>query len=321
MLQALSCNGPFSHRHVYINTFLRTNPIPPPRSCSLAKWLANRVKDHQVLAYPDSIMDLLQSLTVPPAYPTTSRNILRRDPRLSYSQTAPSGQSSVEQSPLVPPTGPAPHQPPERESSSTPAKAKKRKKQKQKQKQKQSEHEEKSVATTAVLPTPATTTHAKRRKQYHLFHPDRPKSGANQASHVSYEDLYDDISDQPSIQPIPGSHASKSNPWAPQTCFFWYHGWCRRSFDTKGCQLRHALLDSPEKVVAPPRFVHLKPCKLEWCAGDGPMHKGQKANSGAEQKRYYEIGVSDDGSAQEGADQKVGDKSDFFLTGSEEPDA
>ena len=264
-------------------------------------------------------MDLLQSLIVPPAYPNPPRDSPNRDPRLSYNQTARSGQTSAERSPLVPPTGSAPHQPPEQESSSTLAKPKKKKKKKkQKQKQNQTSPDQNSVAIPAVLPTPAATTNAKKRKQYHLFHPDRPKSSANKRTRISYEDLYDDISDQSPIQPTPDSHASNSNPEAAQTCFFWYHGSCKRSFDRKGCQLRHALLDPPQMVVAPPRFVHPKPCELQWCAGDGPTHRGQKAKSRAEQTRYFEVGVSDDGSAQEGADQNVGDKSDFFLTGFEE---
>jgi hypothetical protein len=73
-------------------------------------------------------------------------------------------------------------------------------------------------------------------------------------------------------------------------------------------------------VVAPPKFVHPKPCELQWCAGDGPTHKGQKAKSGAEQKRYFDSAVPDYGSAQEGADQEVGDESECFLKGFEEPD-
>lgn len=265
-------------------------------------------------------MDLLQSLIVPPAYPNPPRDSPSRDPRLSCNQTARSGQTSAERSPMVSPTGPAPHQPLEQEPPSTLAKPKKKRKKKQKQKQKQNQTspDQNSIAIPAVLPTPAATTNAKKRKQYHLFHPDRPKSSANKRTRISYEDLYDDISDQSPIQPTPDSQASNSNPEAAQTCFFWYHGSCKRSFDRKGCQLRHALLDPRQIVVAPPRFVHPKPCELQWCAGDGPTHKGQKAKSGAEQTRYFEVGVSHDGSAREGADQNMGDKSDFFLTGFEE---
>ena len=263
-------------------------------------------------------MDLLRSLIVPPAYPNTSRDGLSRDPRLSYDQTALYGQTSAERSPLVPPTGPALHQPPEQQSSTTLAKPKKRKR--KKQKQKESRPDQNIVATPAVLPTPAATTNAKKRKQYHIFHPDRPKSGAKERPHISYEDLYDDIPDQPPIEPVPNSQASNSNPEATQTCFFWYHGSCKRSLDRKGCQLRHALLDPPQMVAAPPRFVHPKPCELQWCAGDGPSHKGQKAKSGARQKRYFEVGVSDDGSAHESGNQSTGDDI-CFLAGFEEPDA
>lgn len=76
-------------------------------------------------------------------------------------------------------------------------------------------------------------------------------------------------------------------------------------------------------VEAPPRFVHHRPCELQWCAGDGPTHNGQrkKSKSGAEQKRYFEVGVSDDGSARVGANQNVGKEGEYFLTGFEEPEA
>lgn len=86
----------------------------------------------KLITHADSIMDLLQSLIVPPTYPNPPRDSLSRDPRLSYNQTTRSGQASAERSPLVPPAGPAPHQPPEQESSSTPIKPKKKRKKKKK---------------------------------------------------------------------------------------------------------------------------------------------------------------------------------------------
>jgi hypothetical protein len=265
-------------------------------------------------------MDLLRSLIVPPAYPNTTSDIPNRDPRLSYYTKVPSGQSSAEQSPLTPPTGPAAPQSVQQDSSITPAKGKKRKKKKQKQKQPQTPPNQDSVATAAILPTPAATTNAKKHKQYHIFHPDRPKGGATKRSLVNYEDLYDGVSTPSPIQPTPDSDTSNSNPEATQTCFFWYHGSCKRSNDRRGCQLRHALLDPPQMVVAPPRFVHPRPCELQWCAGDGPTYKAQKTKSGAEQKRYFDVAVSDGGSAKEGVDQNPGDASEFFLKGFEEPD-
>jgi hypothetical protein len=266
-------------------------------------------------------MDLLRSLIVPPAYSNAQTDTASRDPRLSRCTTAPSGQSTPERSPLASLTGPAAHQPAQQEPASAPTKRKKKKKQKQKEKQTQTSPKQTNIAAVTVLPTPAAITKTKKRKQSHLFHPDRPKSAANKRPHISYEDLYDDIPDQPPTQPAqPNSESqdSNSNPEATQTCFFWYHGSCKRSLDRNGCQLRHALLDPPEKVVAPPRFVHPKPCELQWCAGDGPTHKGQRAKNEAEQKRYFEVGVSDDGSAGKDADQGSGDV--CFLSGFEEPD-
>lgn len=266
-------------------------------------------------------MDLLRSLIVPTAYPNTPSDIPSRDPRLSYCTTAYSGPIPSERSPLASLAGPAAHQPAQQEPVSAPTKRKK--KRKQKQKQTATSPEQTKIASATVLPVPTTIKSPKKRKQSHLFHPDRPKSNANKRPHISYEDLYDEVPDQPPTQPTPDSQASNSISEATQTCFFWYHGSCKRALDRRGCQLRHALLDPPQVVVAPPRFVHPKPCELQWCAGDGPMHKGQrqKAKDGAEQKRYFEVGVSDDGSAQEGGNLNVGNESEFFLTGFEEPDA
>lgn len=318
--QALPCHVWFTlpYPHQY---FLRIFSLPLSTLCSLFEGSANDIKNQQPITRVDSIMDLLRSLIVPPAYRNTSDDTPSRDPRLSYCTEAPSGQSSAEQSPLTPPSGPAAHQAAQQEASSTPAKGKKRKKKKQKQKQKQTQTppEQDSVTIAAVLPTPATIPDVKQRKRFHLFHPDQPKSKATRRFRVNYEDHYDEVSNPPSIQATPNSHAANSNPEATQTCFFWYHGSCKRSNDRRGCQLRHALLDPPQMVVAPPRFVHPKRCELQWCAGDGPTHKGQKAKSGAEQKRYFDVAVSDAGSAREGANHDVGDDS-CFLAGFEEPD-
>jgi hypothetical protein len=280
-----------------------------------SKELADHIKDNQAITYTGITMDLLKSLIVPPVYSSTPRDTLSRDPRLFCCTTSDSDQIPSEHSSLDL-TEPAAHQPAQQKSASASTKRTKRKNQKHKQKQILTEQN--SVATAAVQPAPATITKVQKRKHGYLFHPDRPKSGANKKLLVSYEDLYDEIADQAPTLPPSDSHASKSNPEATQTCFFWYHGSCKRSLDRKGCQLRHALLDPPQMVVAPPRFVHPKPCELQWCAGDGPTHKGQKVKSGAEQKRYFEINVSDDGPARDGADQDAGDE--CFLRGFEEPD-
>ena len=263
-------------------------------------------------------MDLLQSLIVPPAYPLTTRDISSRDSQLCHGIAAPSGQISAERPALMPPTGPAAL----RSAQQEPVSASNKRKKKKKQKQKQSASKQNAVAAAAVLPTRKTITKAKKRKQNQLFHPDRPTSGASRRPRISYEDLYDEFPNQESVLPISDSQHLKSNSEATQTCFFWYHGSCRRSLDRRGCQLRHALLDPPQMIVAPPRFVHPKPCELQWCAGDGPTHKGhgQKARSGNQQKRYFEVAVSDVDSAQEGTDQDSVDES-CFLQGFEEPGA
>lgn len=266
---------------------------------------------------PKSIMDLLKSLIVPlPFLNPSSSDAPRESLQHAYCATAPSGRSSCEGLPLVPPTGPSAQHTARQGSASTPTEKKKKKQ----QKRKQTNLEESRTAAAPVLTSPAAVTKAKKRKHNHFFHPDRPKASASKRTVVSYEDLYDDVQVQQPDTPPPDPQNSKSNPESTQTCFFWYHGSCRRSLDKRGCQLRHALLDPQSPVVAPPRFVHPKPCELQWCAGDGESRKGKKVEVGAEQKRYFEVAISDDGSAHEDAGQAEKDDIDCFLAGFDEPD-
>ncbi|KAL6710801.1 hypothetical protein ACN47E_007858 [Coniothyrium glycines] len=58
------------------------------------------------------------------------------------------------------------------------------------------------------------------------------------------------------------SSTSKLKPAEPikQTCFFWYHGSCRR----EACQFEHrACITWP--IVPPPGYQHFEPCKLSLC--------------------------------------------------------
>jgi len=262
-------------------------------------------------------MDLLKSLIVPAVRPSTPTDVFIGGHQHSYFTTAPHGQISVQRSPPAALARQAAHETAQQESASAPAKRKKKKK----RKQRQTSPEQDKVAPPTVLTTPAAVTKAKKRSKNHLFHPDRPKSGANKRPLLSYEDLCDDDLDQQPNLPASDSKISKSNPEATQTCFFWYHGSCRRSLDKRDCQLRHALLDPPSKVVAPPRFVHPKPCELQWCAGDGPTRKGQKTKGGVEQKRYFEVAVSGGSSSRESSDENAEEEDECFLKGFEEPDA
>jgi len=304
------------HYDMRVNTPFRSWHLPPTRSCSLVKDLAQHIRSLQLIAHTDDNMDLLQSLIVPAAYPSTPICIPSTEPQQPYFTAAPPSQISTEHSPPVSLTGEASHKVEQQESANTP----KKKKKKAKKKQKQTSPQQQTV-TTPVLTTPADVNKSKKRKQYHLFHPDRPSGRTNKRSLLSYEDLYDDTAEQQPPRPDPASGTSQSNPEATQTCFFWYHGSCRRSLDKRGCPLRHALQDPPSKVVAPPRFVHPGPCELEWCAGDGPTCGGEDAESAVEPKRYFKVAVSDVGSAQEVTDQDEGDESEYFLKGFEEPGA
>jgi hypothetical protein len=266
-------------------------------------------------------MDLLRSLIVPPALPDTPTSGLSQNQQHPHGSAATSCRTCacnlLPESPKQP-TTPSPTQ---NESADAPTKKQKRKKQKQKQKATKPEHSKKVVAPP-ILSSPAGIT--RRRSQF--FHPDRPKSSANRRTAISYEDLYDDVpAQQPSrssTPELPNQATSKSSSEAIQTCFFWYHGTCKRARDRQGCQLRHTLQDPPSMVVAPPRFVHHRPCGLAWCAGDGPRQgKRVKTQARGEQKRCFEIAVSDGSPAHETGSEISAEEDECFLGGFEEPSA
>jgi outer membrane biosynthesis protein TonB len=283
-------------------------------------------KHHTRVAYASITMDLLRSLIVPPAIPGTPTSALSQDQQHSRGPAVTSSQASTSNLPLISPTQPTTLSPAQNESADVPTKKqKKRQKQKQKQKATKPEQSKKTVAPL-ILSSSAGITKSSKRKRSHFFHPDRPRASANRRTAISYEDLYDDVpAQQPSRSSnpeLPNQSTSTSSSEATQTCFFWYHGTCKRSQDRQGCQLRHALQNPPSMVVAPPRFVHFRPCGLEWCAGDGPR-KGQRAKTQAmgEQKRYFEIAVSDGSPAHETGSETAAEEDECFLGGFEETTA
>lgn len=273
-------------------------------------------------------MDLLKSLIVPPAEVVgvtdavigaqqSVKTYLRHDTPLQGTSSA----SSV--APKVCPAGP-------QESGNAHTRRRKRNKQKQKQRkreEKQQQQQQQSNVNRSKTPAvsvstkPAGVKKTRKRNKYELFHPDRPKRNAGGRLPVSYEDLYDDNTAQQALLPLPDTQdqkASKSNPASSQTCFFWYHGSCKREQDRRGCNLRHALLDPPSMIVAPPGFVHPTACKLEWCAGDGGS-KGQKARVNVnERKRYFNAAVLDNESDGESGSETAEEEMDFFLEGFDE---
>jgi hypothetical protein len=270
-------------------------------------------------------MDLLRSLIVPPAISGTPTSALSQIQQHSHGSAATCSQTSTGSLLPTSRTQPTPPSPAHTESAGARTKKQNRKKQKQKQKAIKPEQSKKTVAPP-ILSSPAGITKVSKSKRSHFFHPDRPKAGANKRTAISYEDLYDDIpAQEPSRSSTPDRQdqaISKSNPASTETCFFWYHDTCKRSRDRQGCQLMHALQDPPSMVVAPPRFVHHRPCDLAWCAGDGPR-KGQhvKTQVRGEQKRYFEIAVSDGSPAHETGSETAVEEDECFLGGFEEPSA
>jgi hypothetical protein len=284
-------------------------------------------KHHTRVASASITMDLLRSLIVPPAIPGTPTSALSQDQQQhSRGSAATTSQASTGNLPLISPTQPTTLSPAQNESADVPTK-KQKKRHKQKQKAKATKPEQsKNTVAPPILSSPAGITKSSKRKRSHLFHPDRPRASASRRTAISYEDLYDDVpAQQPSrssTPELPNQATSKSSSESTQTCFFWYHGTCKRSQDRQGCQLRHALQNPPSMVVAPPRFVHFRPCGLEWCAGDGPR-KGQRAKTQAmgEQKRYFEIAVSDGSPAHETGSETAAEEDECFLGGFEETTA
>ncbi|TLD04561.1 hypothetical protein E2P81_ATG10403 [Venturia nashicola] len=269
-------------------------------------------------------MDLLQSLIVPPAEFGGISNAVNSTPQSCKTyhrhDTPVEGTSSATSS-IVQKACPAGPQ----ESGTARSRRRKRNKQKQKQRRREEKQQQQSGANRSKKPAvpapsePVSVKKARKLSKYQLFHPDRPKRNAGRRVPVSYEDLYDDNVAQQAPLSLPGRRnqaASKSNPASSQTCFFWYHGSCKRAQDRRGCNLRHALLDPPGMIEAPPGFVHPTTCELQWCAGDGNS-KEQKARrvDFEEQKRYFEAAVLDDESDGESGSETAEDEMDFFLEG------
>lgn len=115
----------------------------------------------------------------------------------------------------------------------------------------------------------------------------------------------------------------KSMEEATETCFFWYHGECRRG---SSCKLMHSLTQPPSFVQPHPNYMHYVPCNLDWCPGD---HKIQHSAEAQHRKRKMIgefvatraeagsavaglIGFGQENAAEAEAEDK---KSEWFLNG------
>ncbi|KAK5136334.1 hypothetical protein LTR08_003707 [Meristemomyces frigidus] len=126
----------------------------------------------------------------------------------------------------------------------------------------------------AALRTPNTRTRKRRPRR----HPDDPRDTANGRSIISYAEEAEDAQlHEPAMTSPAPAPSSSSNT----TCFFWYHGNCKRSREMAGCGLLHALTSPPTMVQPPPGYVHARACGLEWCPGDAR----EGASAGASRKR------------------------------------
>ncbi|KAK3699199.1 hypothetical protein LTR37_016560 [Vermiconidia calcicola] len=79
----------------------------------------------------------------------------------------------------------------------------------------------------------------------------------------------DKVPEEDKLQTCPKQSPIATDANEGPTCFFWYHGTCRRA----PCSMRHELTD-PRSMVQPlPGFVRRKHCGLQWCPGDA-KHSG-----------------------------------------------
>lgn len=70
---------------------------------------------------------------------------------------------------------------------------------------------------------------------------------------------------QPPRAPRTGKGATRSKKQVKETCFFWYHGNCKRGDE---CELLHAMTKPPSYVQSPPGYMHYRgKCSLPWCLG------------------------------------------------------
>lgn len=273
-------------------------------------------------------MDLLQSLIVPPALTIGTPSAVNEGKLQSFTtfQHLDQGTSSTSSATTIEQPALADTQ----ETGSARTRRRQRNKQIHQQRKRYQQQQKQQPQTnikrtkTPALPVPtkpAVVQKAKKRNKYQFYHPDKPKPNAAGRKRVSYEDVYDDATykqETPSTPETDPQTPSRSNLKASQTCFFWYHGSCKRGHDKRGCNLKHALAVPPNMVVAPPGFVHPGTCELEWCAGDGTKKGRKTSGDGEKPTRYFDVAVGDDGSSDESESGTEEEESECFLKGFEE---
>jgi len=94
---------------------------------------------------------------------------------------------------------------------------------------------------------------------------------------------------------------------ARETCFFWYHGTCKRGVN---CPMLHRLTSPPSFVQPPPDYMHYVPCGLAWCPGDHKHeHKQEQHNHGGRDVKKIRIS----GGNLQGIAKEVNDEGAVYL--------
>ena len=111
---------------------------------------------------------------------------------------------------------------------------------------------------------------------------------------------------------------------ATETCFFWYHGTCKRGVN---CPMLHRLTSPPSFVQPPPDYMHYVPCGLAWCPGDHKHehkqeqhnhsgHHAKKARTGESNLQGIAKEVNEEGAVYLKHDDGTSNSSeDWFLAG------
>ena len=142
------------------------------------------------------------------------------------------------------------------------------------------------------------------KRKRHVRHRDDPASSSSKRQKIDYDERL---------------QTADSDSLGETACFFWYHGRCARSLDTRAnyhCAFKHALTDSPSMVQPPPGYVHSEPCGLPWCPGDA-------RNTVKTSERYWENGsrqlraLREENAPHRGSDGdgEDGAKEDWLLSG------
>lgn len=122
----------------------------------------------------------------------------------------------------------------------------------------------------------------------------------------------------PAPAPVNHHKISAVKALANETCFFWYHGKCKRG---NMCPMLHGLTQPPSFVQPPPDYMHYVPCNLDWCPGD-QRHEQETRHTkrvclgpGIKGGMVEEDGMEEQETASQSVTQDETEDGEWFLSG------